>query len=71
MNMSIELAALIFSITGPLATAYFGRRMIKRNTEGIDVIRTNDMVHLEARLTHIEERMTRVENWMFEQRKNA
>lgn len=68
--MTTDVAALVFSIVGPLATAtalYFRGRHLAR---AIRVIRTNDMAHLDTRLSQIELRIARVETWMFEHQRN-
>ena len=68
--MSVDMAALIFAIVGPLATAYFVYRQGTRSRRDLSGLRANDMAHLNARLDQIEVRLGRVETWMFEHQRN-
>lgn len=68
--MTIELAALILAIIGPLATAVAVYLRGKKTHEAVSQLRINDLAHLEGRLEQIEQRLGRVEGWMFEHQRN-
>ena len=66
--MSVELAALIFAVLGPIASGYaiyLARRSNSHFTRRLN----NDMPHLIARLNEIEARVARLENWMMGERR--
>jgi hypothetical protein len=68
--MTVELAALIFAVVGPLLTAAFAYLQVRRPRRQLADMVNNDIPHLHARLNGIEGRLARLETWMFEHQRN-
>ena len=65
--MSVEFAALVFSVLGPIVSGY--AVYLSRRSDGhLQRHLSNDMPHLIARLDRLEERVARLADWMRGQR---
>ena len=59
--MSVELAALVFAVLGPIASGY-AIYLTRRNSGYVTRRLDNDMPHLIARLDQLEQRVGRLED---------